>query len=123
MDEIKMIEKQQQMRFEKRKNDLYDLLDKPTKKQINYIAAKLRFMFKKDALGQLNAEVQVFQLVSNSRLTLNLLQSQVLRSGQKAAHKGLTIEKYFEILKSEVDKTSNAELSTTEIATINKIMN
>lgn len=121
MEEIKMIERQQQMRFEKRKNNLYDLLDNTTKKQIDYIAAKLRFMFKKDAFGQLNAEIMVFQLVSNTRLTLDVLQTQVLRNGQKAASKGLTIEKYFEMLQSEVIKIKKVSLTDKEIAAMNEL--
>lgn len=102
MTNIKQIESDQIRRFDERRINMYKLIkNKPTRKQIKYIGDKLKFMFKNDSYGQLNADIQVFQLVSNSPLTLNAVQALVLKSGQKAASKGATIEQFLKVIKDE----------------------
>ena len=98
-DIIKNIEIQQRMRFEKRKNNLYDLLDKPTKKQISKMAKTIRFMFKNDDYGSLSAELLIYKTVSQSALTLNILESQILKHGVDFANKGSSIEQFLTSIK------------------------
>lgn len=99
---INEIESDQQNRFDKRRINMYRVIkDKPTKRKIKYIGDKLKFMFKNDSYGQLNADIQVFHLVSHSPLTLDIINNQVLKHGQKAAQKGATIEQFLQIINDE----------------------
>ena len=102
MTTIEQIESDQILRFNKRRINMYKIIkDKPTRKQIKYIGDKLKFMFKNDVYGKLSADIQVFHLVFNSPLTLDIIQHQVLTNGQKSAQKGLTIEQFLEVVNKE----------------------
>lgn len=102
MANIEKIESDQRHRFDDRRINMYKLIkDKAIRKQIKYIGDKLKFMFKNDSYGQLNADIQVYQLVSNSLLTLDIVESLILQNGQKAALKGVTIEQFLQIIKDE----------------------
>lgn len=126
MNQIDKIEEDQKQRFFKKRMNMYSLLDKPTRKQIKFIGEKLKFMFTHDNYGQLSAEIQVFQLVANSALTLDFVQNQVLKSGQKAARKKISIEKFLGVIKDEHLKLRNKIQIDNEKAQdgmMNKIIN
>ena len=106
MTEIDKIEREQNLRFEKKKSDLFSLIDKHTRKQLSFIASKLKFMFKNDRYGTMNAESLVFQCCANSPLTLNEIQSLILSKGQEFAKK-TDIETMLNIFKDEAIKYSD----------------
>lgn len=125
MTEIEKIELDQKRRFQERKRNMYQLLDKKTRKQIVYLSEKLKFMFKNDGYGQLTADIQVFQTVSSSPLTLDSLQHQILTNGQKAARSNITIEDFLNIIKSEaigLNARNEVRLSAEQQLEFNKRM-
>lgn len=114
MTEIERIENDQKDRFKDRTLNMYNHLDKKTRKQVKYIGEKLKFMFSHDVFGCLNAEIQVFQLVFNSPLTLDVVQNQVLTNGQKAASKKITISEFLKIIKDEFMSSRPKEVTLTD---------
>lgn len=99
---VEQIEQDQILRFSKRKNDLYSLLDRPTKRQLDRISKRIRLMFNRDTNNLI--EVNVFKLVSNSNITLDRFEQLVKRNMSHKNIKNITIDTYLAVLESEIKK-------------------